>query len=796
MVEKSNAHIFKSVLKHPKLSKVVGDAFDAPIGSTKRTQALAMLNSIYKVSGRRFPDDGQGGEEKKSNLDKYLPYLSKEADVYDRLMIFNAAPEMKKDTKQDGRGGPGDLALSSYDPSNIQSKFANINLKIDPSTGNLYDPADLLKGYRVQQEDVKNQPVSGQYEGLQIGRPSPGERITPKTAYPGITSQMPSWGPSKKDIQIELPKQTKKVKTGIVINGVEQTVDVPVEEEKKPITKPTTKKPLWGPELDGYKVKGAEKKQAQYGPSKPSGVETTTVAQERADKMYQEYINAGMSDEQARSLVEGYVGTAPSGAPAKKETGAMEGPSQYTGLQKMAEQAAGPESFYGDVSLLPLAERRKLFPGVADELLPATTTEIRTTLEKETNLKEWENKQKELAMQGNYVIPDMKEYIRNRDEYISDIDKNISNTMYKLSHLRTGDPREEQDLKNNLTYLNVLKGRQTQRYTDMLNTSIESFNKEAERVNMGYQQAKVDFERRLTGNLEYQQGLKNRLAETWNSIRRINDPSIMLEQETKQLQNQKAQLEILESIKKLSTNAAIDSEVLKQMPTNDKYLTDSKTGALLPSSILDIPGKVSFLLQGGQDPHGIIQSLGDAIDRKVDLSAKDFPALYKEIRGLTGQIYNLGKNRTLNESIDSSGRKIDGNIVASDLTMRLLEKSKMAFKDYMQSKKNDIRDAIKALTPGDWFYNLPSKDSWVKTYSDKGLDKDLLNDVYDYYVGAKDYAFPKDPENSRALFTGYDSSKRPIKKIDDSNIDTIINMIYRAVSNSYLRPYNIELPTE
>jgi len=63
MEDKSKIIFMNTVLKNPVLGKKLMEAWDAPIGSTKRDQARSMLSSIKKATYNKYSrgEDGQGG---------------------------------------------------------------------------------------------------------------------------------------------------------------------------------------------------------------------------------------------------------------------------------------------------------------------------------------------------------------------------------------------------------------------------------------------------------------------------------------------------------------------------------------------------------------------------------------------------------------------------------------------------------------------------------------------------------------------------------------------------------------
>ena len=102
-LNKKKADLLKTIMGNKKLSKVFSSALNAPLGSTKRSQA----KSIFSIMDKLKSGDGQGGPTISQ------PSSSQSQPDYSNMVVFPAAPRFKKRQQvpiNDGQGGPVDFS--------------------------------------------------------------------------------------------------------------------------------------------------------------------------------------------------------------------------------------------------------------------------------------------------------------------------------------------------------------------------------------------------------------------------------------------------------------------------------------------------------------------------------------------------------------------------------------------------------------------------------------------------------------------------------------------------------------
>ncbi|HEA46429.1 MAG TPA: hypothetical protein ENH99_01470 [Candidatus Pacearchaeota archaeon] len=160
------------------------------------------------------------------------------------------------------------------------------------------------------------------------------------------------------------------------------------------------------------------------------------------------------------------VGTVP-GAPARNAT--------IQGAQKAVDQGTGA-GFYA------YGATEGMFEGGFDNFVKNIKNELSTKY----NLEPLETELSNLkAMKGN-LVPTLKNYMSGKDQYLRFIDKMIEQSQGRLATLDIGDPVVAREYKANLDYLYTLKGRQSQRYSNFLNSAIADYNADLERAQSNY----------------------------------------------------------------------------------------------------------------------------------------------------------------------------------------------------------------------------------------------------------------------------------------------------------------------
>lgn len=132
--------------------------------------------------------------------------------------------------------------------------------------------------------------------------------------------------------------------------------------------------------------------------------------------------------------------------------------------------------------------------------LSGQLNDLEDSLRKEAHLDEIQNNLTRQIGVGKTLTDDLSAYVRGKDEYLNSIDQMLTKVkdQYLASSMRS-DPFYQKSMGQYMDYLTILKGRQTQRYIDFLNTGINyqnaqvgqlqnMYNSLADQVNRAFQQ--------------------------------------------------------------------------------------------------------------------------------------------------------------------------------------------------------------------------------------------------------------------------------------------------------------------
>ncbi len=717
---------FNSIMSHPKLSKIIGAAFDAPIGSTKRKQALSIINSIDKIYDRKFREDGQGGPttvtpkwgQSAPTKTNYLPYTPQTNTPYSKLTVLPPAPPMINIDQSGSVVRTPGMDLYEQGQKNLQNPQQNIQNGSLSTTGSTsYTGAPLLNLNKpIQQKS------DFEIQAELLGKQNKSIENRPREPFPPLNKSYDSSQFAKNVTNINQSKQQ------VVQKPVTQKYGITTEE-----------------------IKGI------------------SIQQEGANELYNGLISAGIDSKTAVNVVkQNYNGL----SPTTHEETEQKTTTPINDIEKIAMESPGEEVFKSNIRSLPIEELRKMFPGTSDEYLPIGASLSRQldalseTLKKEKGLKYWEEKSIEQAKLGKTIIPDTQKYIRERDEYISGIDKMINDTEHKL--IDTFNPDDIKHLNDYVDYLNTLKGRQNQSYTAFLNANIEAYNRESDRINYEYTKARDDynetFQRKSTIKTEDYNNWSKKLDEKWKQIHDANDKEKILDWEIKLDNYNKSQLNTIKSIIDLNNNNS--NFISEQKDYSDRFV--DKDSILHPS--VNIPYEVDLLIDNGKKQAGIIDQIGRGLSVTMDKHKSNIPQLYKELKLRSNQLFNLSGSKKLQ---NAKG-------VSQQLTSGMYDVADPYIKNYLSENKDKFIEALKDITPGSFGRGQMDKESWIKKYKDS-IDSSLLGDIYDNYQTAKVIDFGDDPENARGVFTGDDGNGHIIKTIDNSNIENVINNVVYVI---------------
>lgn len=427
-MSKEQDAIINSIMNHPKLSGIIHDAISAPLGSTKRKKAKAILSIVKKASGKF---DGQGGPIT----------IGGQANTGNSLNLSNSGLGLSKPSNLTpipgltlGGGTTQPTGLTS--PSTKGTKvvvFPNAP-SIKTSTTNKLD---------TNIDSVMKSLFGNSYTGSTTPKtttPSTsGLSLSPVKAKPEDTSFLAGGSKPKTtafdDFQAEVQEQIK-------LNKMKADNVPPVS-----VTKTTVQK--------------------------PDGTVSTTTKQSPTTGGTQ--TNPGSS---TRSTV-----TGSSTGSTTQNTGSTTGTPQakylsledaYNAAPTFIKQNLGPEYF------------AQTLIGMMGE---GQIGQLEEALKKQYGLDTLLERKTQLEKMNPTVKQDMVDYVKARDEYIEDINSMLDETNNTMANVDISNPVTNAMFKNYRNYLYTLKGRQNQRYAEYVNRSIEQYNTDLTGVQNQYANA-------------------------------------------------------------------------------------------------------------------------------------------------------------------------------------------------------------------------------------------------------------------------------------------------------------------
>lgn len=594
---KSKAFAMSSVMKNPKLAKVLLESWDAPVGSTKNNKASAILKSIHKTNNNYTLQDGQGGavpdvmlQSPYSNstpMQEIQPQGTSTQEIEPTIEEFNPAKKTYfvksvDDIMPDPKGMLGGGSPYNY------TKDAWVKAKEDAKliANNFFDFNELMKNKDKVEE-------SG--SGLNITKEKPtffGDiKEDIKKGYEKfIKGIAPTWQDLKNigEVAIRYPEATKNA-YGIALynigtgfnNWYRNSAYPGLYEENKPLgwehwaemtlqfddTAPADKKP------SKNKVSADDKSKlgfsTQYGlqvPESPySKYSDITDAQTESDEMADKIENPEKMNDVVppgglnvgKSITVEDIFNMDNETFNKWNSGLTDDQATANAtLIEAVNSGMGPEAFamtvFGnkqmmiDMGLPPELSNHFPSSGLLNEHLDDLKQEVRDRyrLDEQLNtLMDWKNR-------NLSVEADTSEYIRNKDEYLGKIDRMIAETEHKIAYMDTSNPYVAKRMGNYLNYLTILQGRQNDRYTNFLDLSIKATDTallEAQNLyELNLIQVNKELDRIIPRETESFNSMKTMLKEMYTNI--SNQRNLLAENELSTIEQLQAAAELQKTI--------------------------------------------------------------------------------------------------------------------------------------------------------------------------------------------------------------------------------------------------------
>lgn len=420
-------HFLRALLKNPKTGRLIREAWDSPLGSTKRAQ----VNSIFKAFKNTVSSDGRGGN----------------------VLTGLAYPEGIT---------PPTGSNFTYPGSDIQSQPLLLQPYLNLNNLSITTPQSTTTSLKPAPVTIPSVPASSG-AGLTaqtiaqlasfMGKTSLSDYAKPGTTWSPLGGYTPPAEPYKspslkytQNYQTGIPTYSSEVSTGV--QPTTKTTATTIEEKRKSLS----------PEAFQTWATGAF---STLAAQRPTGISGVTPSKE------------------AKAPV------TPSPTPETPQGQPITWQNILPYIeQKLGEgipAAAIPRTIMSDpetmASLYPGTEGT--IKGTLSESLAGIEEKLRTQL----GLDDLERKQMSLISQGAYLPKDMEDYIYSRDEYVKQMDSMITDTKNKMATgVYSNDPTTQQGVKEYLNMLYYLKGTQNKRYQDMINDSVNQYNTQTTNV--------------------------------------------------------------------------------------------------------------------------------------------------------------------------------------------------------------------------------------------------------------------------------------------------------------------------
>jgi len=365
------------------------------------------------------------------------------------------------------------------------------------------------------------------------------------------------------------------------------------------------------------------------------------------------------------------------------------------------------------------------FGGNLSQYIEKIDKDLRT----EYNLDELENELSDITSKKENFLPTLRNYIGGRDQYLKKINKMIDRYEEKVDEYDMSDPQTAKDYENYLNYLYTLKGKQTQRYTNYLNSSISDYNADVAKLENNYNTIYKRFETARTSKVdiakEDYENLYNSMVGLYTSLEEAPTKFANLK-----ILNDQAGITTIDAFgNAIGGTTNTDPDFLKKKKTYYDDLTD-KDGGLDLTKISS--GGLAEWFSQIENSQGNLEAGRVALDSLMSKSLANTTSEEDKIK-------LVGTYKELITDLANSGDY--GKQLADELSASLGQTSYDSFHTYITKNIKNIESALKELLQGKgrWLAkDIPSglvdKESWEKRYSN--LDKTFLDSLYNIVYNA------------------------------------------------------------
>ena len=446
----NNNHKVKSdsvsiIMNNPKMQKMIQEALDAPIGSTKRERAKAALKSVHQANLKNMDGQGGGYDGQGGIIDQgLLPWLGQQAPA-----MWNATKQVAGNVANAVTGAAKNAvtagAITGSELYGLGQKVGSIPGATAQNAGAFIFGPQMTGGYTNPTGTPLSQTTGGQVAN-QIATQNP----LKATILNGFSSNN------------KVATPTTNTSQGMSIKPSASTnITNPFTGASTPFAN------LFVAPLTTGKNDVASK---VNNPSAPAGSVSALTPEELAA------LNSGLSDQ--------------AGAGAS-DSGSSSGSSSSTGfsaLQNDVNLQIGADATWLDIA----SDEKKwneTFPGVpypGGASLTRQTEKLYNTLKTEANLDQQKKAILDKQAKGATVEEDFQAYVHGKDQYVKEVDNMIDSNLNLMATTDMSDPDVRARMGEYMNYLYLIKGRQLTSYADYVDKSVKQYDSELTNMQTKY----------------------------------------------------------------------------------------------------------------------------------------------------------------------------------------------------------------------------------------------------------------------------------------------------------------------
>jgi len=323
------------------------------------------------------------------------------------------------------------------------------------------------------------------------------------------------------------------------------------------------------------------------------------------------------------------------------------------------------------------------------------------------------------------------DYVKARDQYVSDINKMIDDVNETVANTDTNNPVTDAMYKNYKNYLYTLKGRQNQRYADYVDSNIKNFQSDLENVKTQYTEAQGLYTSAMDNIEDRYDETKKVLIDMYKTLE--DAPGKMLTRLNQQLTYNKL-------LQENADDAIGRKNWLPEVNAYKDRIID-KDGNLLGE--INLPGAL-VQLSGDQkyNPIGVFDTFTNGAKNSLSkLQSSSDPSILKNAYNYSTQLDEAFSllNPTAQKQLAPQIADMKNSLLNTvSGTIDPESGNGTGISGYILSNYKDINNAVKQLSgKNDNFWGTftakkktpASRDQFIK--DNPGIDKDILGAIYD-----------------------------------------------------------------